>query len=88
MDFFTKFEEMSRVGSWDRHAGWRSKIGTKKIIWKDHWSIHLEVLLWYDFTQYFFTWKAEWREEGELGKKFFSRKKKKYDSRQQKGSIC
>ena len=52
------------------------KIGTKKIIWKDHWSIHLEVLLWYDFTQYFFTWKAEWREEGELGKKFFSRKKK------------
>ena len=23
--FFTKFDQMSRVGSRDRHAGWRSK---------------------------------------------------------------
>ena len=26
MAFFMKFEQMSRVGSWDRHAWWRSKI--------------------------------------------------------------
>ena len=59
------------------------KIGTKKIIWKDHWSIHLEVLLWYDFTQYFFTWS--WvRTRRSLEKSSFH--EKKYDSRQQKGS--
>ena len=29
--FFTKFDQMSRVGSRDRHAGWRSKIGRYSI---------------------------------------------------------
>ena len=47
--FFTKGEEMSRVGSRDRHLRWRSKITIKNIVSDDQ---QLSVWFWHTFLSY------------------------------------
>ena len=58
--FFTKSEEMSRVGSRDRHTWWRSKIHDDEIFFAISNGINWELWLLKNYVVRKLNWEAGW----------------------------